>query len=539
MSPGPLEIILLHPTTFPNTPYNTQCQHHTHRREHLWEVDIRVTTAANTGFRASVLFLADPRLIGKQLPADIIWSAVLNHTGAIATSTGTGSTKARFHVPSTTPLLSNAYIPDGAGANVTGFAAGTVVVYLLDPPIGITGNSHVIVTVLARVKLTQVGPITGYMNWTTQSSPGPGPGPVPPPQPTQEGFRLSVGGSQIIPLNAHSASAWLAGGCYWKLPEAPGADFKGEILGFSVYQIVNHAAYNWMDNDRTEKTPRYLVTWEEPGSAIHQVVGFENYNDAKNQADGETGLVPHGAECCIIYNWADVKWAERFQGMTDASTDMNFQLVYRSSQAVSWWKQPAARKVFPPRGSQLPATSPAPTGRTAGYSLNQPSTTVDGLTREIASLQNIVRDLQNSCLELMNTLPPSRACSEPDHHRGTPLSWLRSLSPFTGLRAQSTSPAHLSPTQLPTPLESSVDSWTSWPDPSISSRPHSAPAAETTQPPTGCRQLPCDWALPECPGCDNPDCDDCFEDDVVTLPSSIGSVDSLVGALSRLGGTDV
>lgn len=554
--PGPLENLVLHPTTFPNTPYYTQCQHHTHRRERTWHVDIRVTTASNTGFRAAVLLLADPRMLGRTLPSSVIWSAVMNQTGAIATSTGTGSTRATFRVPATTPTLSNSAL-NSALTTTVGFAAGSIAVYLLDPPIGITGNSKVTVTVLARVELTLIGPITGFMAWTQDPTPGPGPAP-PVPKP---GFVYRMTKDGLIPLNSHTASAWLAGGCYWQLPDQPGdAHISGECWTFAVYQVSTYTPYNWQDNDSINHDPRYLVTWMEPGSPVLQIVGFVRYEDAKNQALGHTSLVGHGSENCITYHSTAVTFKERFRGLT-ADANVTFQLLEKTPASKMFWETKAPRQQTFQLPGLLPATSPGQVGMIAGSPLNQPNTSHSGLIAEINSLQSTVRGLQDICRGLISGLPPSSPPSlqsHPHQQEGTVSSWLRSLGNYvpwpSSLRQQQqqhsanlTPSLHSSGYPMPTtPVDtrSCSSGWSGWTNGSQPLSSYSVPPTLTTSPGIGYETSLSTSALPECPGCNNPFCNDCFEDDpdvVVDTTHWLAPDGSYTTAMSHmsLSGTEV
>lgn len=542
---GPLETIVLHPTLFPDTPYQTQCAHHTHRRERMWELDIRVTTASTTGLRAAVLFLADPRMISTALPSSLIWSAVMNKQGTLATSTGTGQTRTRFHVPTTTPLLSNAAPDSSLGLNLTGFAAGVVGVYLLDPPIGLSGNSKVSITVLARVSMDQHGPVTGFLGWSSKPQPGPGPGPKPPPGPVA-GFSVTIRGNFPMPLNDHTASAWLAGGYYWRI-DKQGAGWAGEIWTHAIYQITQHPPYNWQDNDQKNKYPKFLVTWVEPASSVCQVVGFELYQDAYNQAAGHTGSVPHGAECCITYNQAAPTYGDRFEGMIPTEDNvLQFQLLKKTDQSTIWRQDGSVGRTYdllPDHPARFPGIGPGQTGMTGALSVNPPATSLIGLTNEIQTLRSTVSGLQTLCHDLMSNLPTSTPPSSPFRPIPTkaPRSWLQSLAslnPFTSfsnnLQPTSSQPSTPLPPPQPTSTQSCPASLAAspanlpffstnladWPTPSAPSPAYSLPANVPTQLPIGYEQLPPTWELLECPGCDDPNCDDCFEDDPQGLPSS-------------------
>lgn len=516
MDAGPLRTVVLHPTLFPDTPYATQCAHHTHRVETRWHLDIRVTAAATTGLRAAVLFMADPRMGARELPSGVVWSAVLNGQGTIASSTGNGQTKTSFHLPRTTQALSNAAIDPSLGANLSGFAAGAVCIHLLDPPIGLTNTTSVNITILAKVELRLQGPITGFMAWSGTPIPGPGPGPHPAPQPT-DGFTVTIPPTDNIPLNSHTASAWLAGGMYWRLPDAPGGDFSGSIWTFSVYQNRGNAAMHWENNDQAERDPRYFVTWEEPGSGVLQVVGFENYQDAYNQATGHTGLVAHGVECCISYNNNTVKWEDRFQGLAGSTTavPLRFDLVIKAPGAKQWWKGTGNNAV--PRERQAPHLNPlflppqAPSslgkpGATQHSSWNQASCGLDSsMLPTLASPSDLI-DLRSQLSELRSSL-----------ERLETRSVASSPSPLTRVRdwlmgsPRPTTPYSASSESCNLPLLPEIDGahcCTPLSLPSTSALQAQGLATPSQQycytSPTSSEQA--------CPGCNNPECNDCFED---------------------------
>lgn len=566
--PGPLETLLLHPTEFPETPYATACSHHTHRTEHYWEFQTQVTTAANTGLRAALVLLPDPRLDPNQLTSNLAWSAILAKQGAMMTSTGQGVTTSRLHAPPTTTLLSNAAPPQGTGSWV-GFAMGSVCIYLLDSPIGLTSNSKVTITVLARPHLTVHYPLTGFVAWTTSHV-----------QPTPQGVGWSMTiedpATNEINTNSHTASASLAGGCYWRLDNTRPSWCKGPLWCFAIY-TCDHQGVDWQDNDSQSHEPHFYVIWRETGSTTTQVVGFAQFRDARNQVDGYYLQVPHAAELCISYQSATVHYDQRWAGLTAGSL-VSFTLVYKHPSSYQIWSEGSASNTRPravdpelmrarqPPGNtrQLPGAAPqwpppptehAPTGGTEGSQLSPLATTVHGLAGLVRGLAQQLTHLTQELQELKASspllTPPSRQSLQSlgTPVDGTPLSFgtssLSVASAPPGVQSWSTTQpqthstsnrfeSHSTPRQRPSSaLPASSTLWSPFLD----------PAEETTPQATGCRRLPSEWELPACPGCTNPECDDCFEDaeedTVVSLPSSIGSVESLVQALSRLGGTDV
>lgn len=485
-APGPLEEILLHPTEFPTSPYATQTAHHTHRREKHWQLEIQVTTATNTGFRAAAILLPDPQMVTRNIPPGLIWSAVLNGTGAMMSSTGTGHTRAKLRVPQTTGLLSNAPPP---GPNWTGFAAGSLIIYLLDPPIGLTGTSEVNITILARVDMDLVGPMAGFSAWAAQVDPKPGP-----PGPGGSWVINVSDPEQSMAVNDHVGSAWLAGGYYWRLDNTRPSWAKGELWVGGVYK-ASHAAKDWQDNYAQRKTPIYFVIWREPGSETTQVVGFENLRDAKNQADGHTGSVPPQAECCLYYHdGGTAKWPEKWEGIV-AGTQLAFTLEYKGENAWLLWKANNSQSMRPRilgEGQGLQNSrlwSPGQIGGTGPWWPNHPPTTLATSTQPQLSLQPDIAALQQECNQLRTLC--------------------RQLS---GLSVHSPLPPG-TPVDPPTPPSSplrsgsSTPSWTQWWDAlaTLRGRPKTPPSSSKTSGITS-------PDAPRCRGCKNLDCDDCFED---------------------------
>lgn len=560
--PGPATTLLLHPTEFPGTPYHTACSHHTHRRELSWQLDIQVTTASNTGFRGAVMLCPDPRMDPNTMTSSLVWSAVLSGYGAMMTSTGTGRQKATLRAPQTTNELSNAPPPRGSTSWV-GFALGTLVVYVLEPPIGLTADSRVTITVLARPNLQLLYPMSGFLAWADN---GGNPG----PEPVGAGWSCTIDnpGTDTIATNSHTASASLAGGKYWRLDNTRPTWCKGPLWVFAIY-AADHQATGWQDNDSQPHDPRYFVVWREGGSSTTQVIGFQHWDDARNQCDGYYTSVPHGAELCIRYTGADPHWDERWEGLSQGST-ITFSLLYKNSQAYMIWdvNSPNNNNSLRPRGlPPVPALGPppqatraVPTGATVPLPPNPAATLPTGLTATLAGfraqLQELTQALQRLSANSQQQTPPSMPSSS--SQEGTPVdppspplttSGLASALSQPCLRQPSTA---FSPIMRPSPAPST--GWPVWypeplrpqtapPPPASSWSPFWPVPTGATPQPTGAARLPSTWESPACPGCDDPMCEDCFEDveeDVaVPIPSTINSVDSLVNALSRLGGTDV
>lgn len=336
---GPLELVVLHPANFPNTPYSAACMHHTHRVERQWDLKIEVTTATTTGARVAVFALPDPDWNPNTITPDMVWGSCLNGMGTLATVTGTGQTTSRFRLRTATNKLSNAHPNE---RNYLGYSAAVLVIYLLERPIAVTGQAVLTVSVLARVDLEVYNPIPGFLAFNSDQPPGPGPGPA--PQPTA--WSITIPKAKLTAnmdntwYNSHEASAWLAGGIYLKLPPtrptgATDVKVTGDPKSFAVYSATVEAI-GWHDNRGHIKTPKYFVTWREPASSVNQIVGFEEFENAANQARGETGLVPGGAESCLIYSGTPGKWSDYWAVPANVDVTISFvqQMLTSSSGSI-------------------------------------------------------------------------------------------------------------------------------------------------------------------------------------------------------------
>lgn len=337
---GPLELIVLHPTSFPATPYSSACAHHTHRTERRWELSVEVTTATTTGARVAVFALPDPDWNPGHIGVEMVWAACMNGMGAMAAVTATGRHASRFVLATSTQRLSNALPPTG---NYLGYAAAVLVVYLLEPPMALTGSGALTVTVMARVDVTVHNPVPGFLQFTQQPpAPGPTPGPV------QSSWAIQLPSGKVSTTigstwqNSHTASAWLAGGIYLRLPGTkPTATsdvyITGKPRGFTVYTI-SVATKNWHNNDSQQETPQYFTLWYEPGSSVCQVVGFNTPENAINQARKQTGLIPHGAECCLIYSGTVQAWSNYFVLPSTGAASISFVEYMATDYSVDVYK---------------------------------------------------------------------------------------------------------------------------------------------------------------------------------------------------------
>nr|WOK58449.1 MAG: hypothetical protein [Wenzhou shrew ribovirus 1] len=564
--PGLLETVMLHPAAFPDTPYYASCANHASRDEVVVDLEVYCTSASMTGLRCAVIFIPCFQSMPTDIPSSVVWTSVKQGQAAMVNSVGTGHTRARFRLNARG--LSNQWPTTHSWV---GFSAGSVGVYLLEPPIGLTADVTVTMSVLASVTLTAKQPMTGYMLWAAnpgESTEG------------REEWSLTCTSQNAMPLNTHNASAWLAGGQYLRLrPNGP-RGLRGSVWVYGVY-VSNHHPYNWMNNDSVRYDPGYLCIWHEPGSSVIQVVGFVDLTIAKNQADGNTSQVPHGAECCILYHNGNINYGEKFQGLVNADQEIRFTLVYRGKNSYhlqfgdATFRLGGEDQVAPLRRN-CRIRDPAPRGPS---SPRGQTTSEHGYEQRLAALEGNLRSLslllpqaspsskplpQPSAASTQPLVGSSQACqncsqlSVPSPQPSVPLppppppsnsvsnqcSQLPQDLPqpseefMTGPRVYwpdwlntnlSSNLSTSEPAVCPNTSETLTDTWLQWQPPSANraTTPNSTTSSWSTHSARFVEILessvdkPSDgWsrslelsALHECPGCDDPDCDDCFEDD--------------------------
>lgn len=308
--------IMLHPANFPSTPYTSVCAHFTQRREARWRFQIRVTCATTTGARFCFMVVNDPAWNQNQMTKEMATNLVTNRRGLEVTVTSTSTTTKQFTVVGATRLLSNA---PPAENNALGYSGGMLVGYLLDPPIGITGPNVLNWQLSAQVDLELFNPASGFVDFASGASRDL---PV-----HHASFQIVVGdtGAEIPDTwrNSHPASSWLDGGIYLKFPyprpemegSANGVGLTGTVLVFAIYSC-SAPATNWQNDYQQDEQPKYFVTHHEPAAGNLMLVGFNDIHTARNQAGGHVGLIHHGQECCLQYNWPTdtekKKWSRYF-----------------------------------------------------------------------------------------------------------------------------------------------------------------------------------------------------------------------------------
>lgn len=551
---GPLELLVLHPASFPGTPYSAACQHFSHRHENSWQLSIEITTATTTGARVAVFALPDPDWNPNNIPPAMVWGAVLNGMGTMATVTGTGTSRTTFRLRTSTNRLSNATPP---GSNYLGYAAAVMVIYLLEAPLALTGTGALMVTIMAKVAMKVVNPIPGFMAFTSDIQPGPGPGPAPGPTIAWNIVIKSGHQTQAIPstwYNSHVASAWLAGGIYLRLPAGetkPTGDLAitGSPQWYTVYTCTVEAQ-NWHNNDSQLETPKYFVTWAEPDSFVCQIVGFATLENALNQAKKITGLIPHGVETCLVYSGTVASWTNYFTISNTGDQTIGFVQVATTEYTAPVYKdadlgsglgpgqvrlrsfertlpRPSVEQIYDNLNCQGPQT-PWPSEWTLGAC----SPDYYNVSRADFQTPTTTYSQFNNLSEQYKKLPqPSLIQSKPPMN--SLLRSLLNLPPGISASLPTKFP------QLSSQLAKSLTSDLFSPIPGPCYSPISTPPPQSVQPPSsleelsrrlqelktsqdiGQRQLPSIYELPRNPyddededhECDDPMCDRCFEDD--------------------------
>lgn len=208
-------------------------------------------------------------------------------------------------------MLSNASPPPG---NMLGYSNAVLVLWLLQAPVGLGENTQLNVTVLARVNMQGHNPVPGYL--LTQLPSLGAHDPERPPASQKPDWIVRGGNTTTTGDNMgdwavnHTGDAWLAGGYYFHFHDqgkaAPTANGREVgIYGQPRYGCVYTSSDiypEWETNRRHKAVPKYFATFKSPISGYVFLVGFTNYDWAKSQAAGYTGLVPPDVELCISYS---------------------------------------------------------------------------------------------------------------------------------------------------------------------------------------------------------------------------------------------
>lgn len=298
---GVLFSSIMHPVFFPNTPYFSSTVNFTHRVEHSWDWKVMITTASFTGVRVAVIPIDDPSP-NAEINSQIAFQQVAAGRAAVATSTGTTDKSSSVTSVGSTMRLSNA-VPRQGGDSWLGFANGSVFVYLLDAPIGMSANALLQVTVLARPRLTVSGPFVGFI---TAEAPAP-PGSV-------VTLQVTTPSSTDITTTYHYQGLELDAGYYmdWYKNKAPTTDgsWSGKFTLNSVYQC-DQTTTGWTNVAATAGKPTFFVPFASGNDVL--LVGFIDLKQAYTFCLSPSA-VTKGAAYSITQSGSAVKYSARFTG---------------------------------------------------------------------------------------------------------------------------------------------------------------------------------------------------------------------------------
>lgn len=265
-------------------------------------------------------------------------------------------------------MLSNASPP--SSGNMLGYSDAVLILWLLQAPIALGPDSSIDITIMARCCLQGHNPVPGYL--LTQL-PHPSNGePSRPGAGQKPDWILKTDGVSPVPGDKmtnwvvwHDGDAWLGGGHYFAFYQAhkPAPTASGNQVGCygsprvgSVY-TSSDVFPEWETNYRRKAVPKYFAVFLSPISQVVFLVGFTNFEWAKNQAAGYTGLVPANVELSITYDRDTPKWSQ-FAGDTD-KIQTYFYEVYRAEYGRSY---PVYTTENPIQGTDYPADT-----RTGGH----------------------------------------------------------------------------------------------------------------------------------------------------------------------------
>lgn len=325
-----------------------------------------MTSAAMTGARVAVLALPDPNH-DRHLTAPLVWSAVGNRRGVMIDSTGNMSKQAAFRVISSTLTLSNAN--PNPNDSLLGFAGATLVVWLLQPPLGLSEEAMLSCTVMCRCLLECVNPIAGFGLMQQDLAQNPD-HPSGPPAWTLTRVTRTAAFPDSHQLTS-SAEAWgishvgnipLAGGIYFMFWNAggksptyssgstiasTGTSAGVTITGEPLVRCVYQASYQfppWENNRRERIAPRYFAIISGFATGHVLMVGFYSLSQACNQVLNRWMLIPGGSELCVRYR-NPATWGDWFPGPPESQVKVAFWEAYRGpnpapvysdAKEVSW-----------------------------------------------------------------------------------------------------------------------------------------------------------------------------------------------------------
>nr|QUS52797.1 hypothetical protein 3 [Mute swan feces associated tombus-like virus 6] len=353
---GVLDAVSLHPQTLHSTPYAAALAHHTHRRELAWEMRAHCTSATTTGVRFGFMVLPDPSP-AEGLTTEMMWSAIENGMGVMVSSAGLGTRQQTFRVRSATPLLSNA-MPAATESHL-GYAAGVMIIYLLDAPMGLQDGNSVQAVFLLRCLLKPENPVPGFALLESNYLNHPRHQPGPPDWQLAISYASSYG-TKFMDGSDSNTTSWityhtgnipLAGGYYWSFAGVGGdhptasATVDGKtnkvlVRGQPKYGCVYMCSADfppWRTNRNTQIAPRFFAVTRGWLSGKVYMIGFVTQTQAANQVDGKFTMIPPQAELCIRYNSKPV-WSEFHPQTSNDQCDLSFWSVYTSSSTGDIYK---------------------------------------------------------------------------------------------------------------------------------------------------------------------------------------------------------
>lgn len=372
----------MHPQTLPLTPYATACAHYTHRREQRWEIRAHCTSATTTGTRFGIMVLPDPTTVETIAP-EMMWSAIENGLGAAVNSSGISSRSRTFSVRTATNILSNAF--PGPGESHLGFAAGTLLIYLLDTPMGLGTDNKVQLVVLLRCELEPINKVPGFGVYESQMLHAPRHQPGPPEWAIKVSFNFSDldNNPPMMGMNSsstpyldwavyHTGNIPLAGGYYFVFANAgsnapvisstyggkkSNVTIEGQPRSGAVY-VTDVDFPPWRTNRNTQITPRFFACIRGWVSQRVYMVGFVAQQQAANQVDARFTMIPANAELCIRY-YEKPNWGDFHPPTTTNQLDVKFWRVYTSTYVAEIYRGTSpiteALSVY-----DMPGTSGAP-----------------------------------------------------------------------------------------------------------------------------------------------------------------------------------
>nr|QUS52791.1 hypothetical protein 3 [Mute swan feces associated tombus-like virus 5] len=379
---GPLDSVLLSPQTLLGTPYATRCAHHTHRVEGRWELRAYTTCALTTRARFAIIILPDPDY-STSITEDMAWSAVSNGMGTMVSTAQQTSTSRTFRVQTATNRYSNA-LP-AANASTLGYAAGVMIIYTLQPPIGTETGNYVSLKVMMRCEVKPVNPVPGFGLWesgllTHPTHPDKAPdwtlGIRPQYINKVSKFMYQTGGAGWVDwCVSHVGNIPLAGGIYMIIPVGtdgrrpqfgqtdnnnafPGKSSVAEIydnIKYGCTYVTNVGMPPWENNRRVRVPPKYFACIKGGISGLIYLVGFTTPEQAENQVEGRYTHIPAGAELALRYSDTPI-WTDCFPtasvpstgtdasgGSTATDVHIGFWAVYTSPYSGSIYSENFSR----------------------------------------------------------------------------------------------------------------------------------------------------------------------------------------------------